>query len=59
VSLFPFLEVLTSDPIREVHQGIGWYLREAWKLNPEATKAFLLRWKIPLPCSSFNMPAKK
>jgi 3-methyladenine DNA glycosylase AlkD len=28
-----------------VHQGIGWYLREAWKLTPEPTEAFLLKWK--------------
>lgn len=43
--LFAFLEPLMSDPIREVHQGIGWYLREAWKLAPEPTEAFLLKWK--------------
>ncbi|MDP4203634.1 MAG: DNA alkylation repair protein [Bacteroidota bacterium] len=42
---FTFLEKLMSDPIREVHQGIGWYLREAWKLAPEPTEAFLLEWK--------------
>lgn len=42
---FAFLEPLMSDPIREVHQGIGWYLREAWKIAPEPTEAFLLKWK--------------
>jgi hypothetical protein len=43
VPLFPFLESLMDDPVREVHQGIGWYLREAWKINPTATETFLLK----------------
>lgn len=45
VPFFDFLEPLMNDPAREVHQGIGWYLREAWKLAPEPTEAFLLKWK--------------
>jgi 3-methyladenine DNA glycosylase AlkD len=44
-SLFTFIECLMKDPEREVHQGTGWFLREAWKRKPEETEAFLLRWK--------------
>jgi hypothetical protein len=28
-----------------VHQGLGWFLREAWKLKRKETEAFLLKWK--------------
>jgi 3-methyladenine DNA glycosylase AlkD len=43
-----FLEIidpLMADPIREVHQGLGWFLREAWKLHPVETEIFLMKWK--------------
>ena len=29
-----FVERLMTDPEREVHQGMGWFLREAWKISP-------------------------
>nr|WP_183412255.1 DNA alkylation repair protein [Microbacter margulisiae]MBB3186350.1 3-methyladenine DNA glycosylase AlkD [Microbacter margulisiae] len=58
-SLFPFLDILMQDPVREVHQGIGWYLREAWKLNPEATEAFLLQWKETSPRLIFQYACEK
>lgn len=44
-SYFKFIEPLMSDPEREVHQGVGWFLREAWKIQPEVTEMFLLKWK--------------
>jgi len=59
VPLFAFLEPLMSDPIREVHQGIGWYLREAWKINPEATELFLLKWKETAPRLIFQYACEK
>ncbi len=31
---FGFIEPLMMDPAREVHQGLGWFLREAWKKQP-------------------------
>jgi 3-methyladenine DNA glycosylase AlkD len=43
--LFNFIACLMSDPEREVHQGTGWFLREAWKVNPEETELFLIKWK--------------
>jgi 3-methyladenine DNA glycosylase AlkD len=33
------------DDERMVHQGLGWFLREAWKLKRKGTEAFLLKWK--------------
>lgn len=47
--LFAFVECLMSDPEREVHQGTGWFLREAWKIKPLETEAFLLKWKDTTP----------
>jgi 3-methyladenine DNA glycosylase AlkD len=47
--LFSFLEVLMTDPEREVHQGMGWFLREAWKKRRTDTEAFLLQWKDRSP----------
>ena len=43
--LFAFIECLMTDPEREVHQGTGWFLREAWKKKPVETERFLLKWK--------------
>jgi 3-methyladenine DNA glycosylase AlkD len=42
---FLLIEPLMTDPAREVHQGVGWFLREAWKKQPEKTELFLLKWK--------------
>jgi hypothetical protein len=47
--LFTFLESLMTDPEREVHQGMGWFLREAWKKKPVETESFLLIWKEAAP----------
>ncbi len=42
---FEFISPMMMDPEREVHQGLGWFLREAWKKQNEPTEAFLLKWK--------------
>lgn len=46
---FAFVESLMIDKEREVHQGVGWFLREAWKIQPEPTEKFLLKWKDKAP----------
>ena len=43
--LFDFIEPLMLDSERMVHQGLGWFLREAWKLKKKETETFLLKWK--------------
>lgn len=47
--LFEFIEPLMADPEREVHQGTGWFLREAWKIGREVTEEFLLKHKNTAP----------
>ena len=48
-TLFDFIEPLMTDPEREVHQGCGWFLREAWKKNREVTERFLFKHKNTAP----------
>lgn len=47
--LFKIIEPLMTDSEREVHQGTGWFLREAWKIKKEETEKFLLKWKDKTP----------
>jgi 3-methyladenine DNA glycosylase AlkD len=42
---FGLITPLMMDDERVVHQGLGWFLREAWKKQPAQTEEFLLRWK--------------
>lgn len=44
-----FVEKLMADPEREVHQGMGWLLREAWKISPAEVEIFLLKYKDTAP----------
>jgi 3-methyladenine DNA glycosylase AlkD len=56
---FNFIEPLMTDKEREVHQGVGWFLREAWKIQPEATEKFLLLWKNNAPRLIFQYATEK
>ena len=44
-TLFAFVEPLMMDSERVVHQGLGWFLREAWKIKKKPTEDYLLKWK--------------
>jgi 3-methyladenine DNA glycosylase AlkD len=57
--LFDLIECLMTDPEREVHQGTGWFLREAWKKKPEETEMFLLKWKNSSPRLIFQYATEK
>ena len=57
--LFDFIEPLMADTEREVHQGVGWFLREAWKLQPAITEQFLLKWKDTAPRLIFQYATEK
>jgi hypothetical protein len=57
--LFSFIECLMTDPEREVHQGTGWFLREAWKRKPIETEAFLFTWKNVSPRLIFQYATEK
>lgn len=56
---FSFIEPLMTDPDREVHQGVGWFLREAWKKQRESTESFLLKWKEKSPRLIFQYACEK
>jgi|GEM_PF-107926 len=43
--IIKFPEVLMLDQEREVHQGMGWFLREAWKKDPKPVEEMLLKYK--------------
>jgi len=47
--LLAFVEPLMRDPEKVVQQGLGWFLREAWKRRPKPVEAFLLRHKETAP----------
>jgi 3-methyladenine DNA glycosylase AlkD len=58
-TLFGRVEPLMADPERVVHQGVGWFLREAWKRQPGATDKFLLRYKDTAPRLIFQYATEK
>jgi 3-methyladenine DNA glycosylase AlkD len=57
--LFKFINPLMMDDERVVHQGLGWFLREAWKIKPKETEAFLLKWKNEAPRLIFQYATEK
>jgi len=56
---FGFLSPMMMDKAREVQQGLGWFLREAWKINKAETEAFLLKWKNTAPRLIFQYATEK
>jgi len=40
-----FIEPMILDGEKVVQQGLGWFLREAWKKEPQPVETFLLKWK--------------
>jgi 3-methyladenine DNA glycosylase AlkD len=44
-ALLTFIRRMMADAERVVHQGLGWFLREAWKIEPEPVEKLLLEWK--------------
>lgn len=40
-----FVEPMMPDAEKVVHQGLGWVIKEAWKLDAALAEAFLLKWK--------------
>jgi 3-methyladenine DNA glycosylase AlkD len=56
---FSFIEPLMMDPAREVHQGVGWFLRESWKIQPLPAEEFLLKYKDTAPRLIFQYATEK
>ena len=44
-SILEYLDPMMMSPEKPVQQGLGWFLREAWKKQPEKVEPFLLKWK--------------
>jgi 3-methyladenine DNA glycosylase AlkD len=44
-TLLDFINPLMMDEEKVVRQGLGWFLREAWKKYPVPVEKFLLKWK--------------
>ena len=57
--LLNFIEPLMQDSEREVHQGVGWFLREAWKLKPNQVEPFLIKYKNTAPRLIFQYATEK
>ena len=58
-SLLEFVRPLMQDGERVVHQGVGWFLREAWKKNPVPVEDFLMEWKDTAPRLIFQYATEK
>jgi 3-methyladenine DNA glycosylase AlkD len=43
--MFNFIDSMMMDSEREVHQGLGWFLRECRKKDRALTETFLMKWK--------------
>lgn len=59
VSLAAFLRPLMLDRERAVQQGLGWFLREAWKVSPRPVEEFLREWKDSAPRLIFQYATEK
>ncbi|HEU5102337.1 MAG TPA: DNA alkylation repair protein [Roseiflexaceae bacterium] len=57
--LLDFLRPLMLDKEQVVQQGLGWFLREAWKRQPEPVEVFLLEWKDTAPRLIFQYATEK
>jgi hypothetical protein len=57
--LLDFLRPLMLDGERVVQQGLGWFLREAWKKQPKPVEKFLLEWRNQAPRLIFQYATEK
>jgi 3-methyladenine DNA glycosylase AlkD len=51
--------VLLHDSEREVQQGLGWLLRECWKLDPQPVEKLLLKHKDTAPRLIYQYACEK
>lgn len=57
--LLNFIEILMTDKVREVQQGTGWFLREAWRIENQSVETFLLKWKEHAPRLIYQYACEK
>ncbi len=58
-TLLDFIDSMMMDTERVVHQGLGWFLRECWKKEPEKVEKFLHKWKNDAPRLIFQYATEK
>jgi 3-methyladenine DNA glycosylase AlkD len=58
-SLLEAIRPLMLDPEKVVRQGLGWFLREAWKRKPKVVEPFLLGFKDTAPRLIFQYATEK
>lgn len=54
-----FIEPLMMDDERFVQQGLGWFLREYWKVSPKPVEALLLKYKNSAPRKIYQYATEK
>lgn len=54
-----FIRPLMHDEDRFVHQGLGWFLREAWKKCPEPVEELLFEFKDTAPRKIYQYATEK
>ena len=57
--LFDLVEPLMLDAEKPVQQGVGWFLREAWKRCPKPTEKLLLQYKDRAPRVIYQYATEK
>jgi 3-methyladenine DNA glycosylase AlkD len=57
--LLEIVEPLMHDPAREVHQGVGWFLRELWVVDAKRAERILLRYKDTAPRLIYQYATEK
>ena len=58
-ALLRFIRPMMQDPERVVQQGLGWFLREAWKVGPAVVEPFLFEWKDSAPRLIYQYATEK
>jgi 3-methyladenine DNA glycosylase AlkD len=58
-ALLEFVAPMMHDEERVVHQGLGWFLREAWKANPKPVEAFLMKFRATGPRLIYQYATEK
>jgi 3-methyladenine DNA glycosylase AlkD len=43
--MLSIIDPIMEDAEKFVQKGLGWFLREAWKIYPEQVEDFMLKWK--------------
>lgn len=57
--LLDFIDPMMPDEQRVVQQGLGWFLREAWKKHPLEVEEYLFKWRETAPRLIYQYATEK